>query len=74
MFTYEPCGCARDESGEMIRPLCGTRGLHAARWSKALRESTAWRRARVADVIAFAGPDDGLAREAAQYGIVPNVR
>jgi hypothetical protein len=71
MYTFEPCGCVRDASGAIVPPLCGSRLVHGMRWAEALRESSRIRRERVAAVLAFAGPQDGLAREAAEYGIVP---
>jgi len=43
-----------------------------ARWTVALTQPGINRRRKVADVLAFAGPQDGLAREAAEYGIAPD--
>lgn len=42
------------------------------RWATALRRASAWRQRRVRQALAIGGPRDGLAREAAAYGIVPD--
>lgn len=71
MYTVEPCGCIRDADGTIIPPMCGSRLVHNVQWAEALRESSRIRRRMVAKALSFGGPQDGLAREAAEYGLVP---
>ena len=71
MYKVDPCGCVRDANGAIVPPMCGSRRVHNAQWAEALRESSRIRRKMVATALSFGGPQDGLAREAAEYGIVP---
>lgn len=74
-MIYETCGCilraGRSRRTRRTLRFCGSADLANRRYCEAVRGANEYRRRLVALALSYGGPQDGLAREADAYGIVP---